>query len=51
MSITRSEVIQRAATVWPLGHVPYSQMTAAIPAGGRTAPATHRCAWTCPSPD
>jgi hypothetical protein len=25
MSITRTEVIQRAATLWPLGHVPYSQ--------------------------
>jgi hypothetical protein len=25
MSITRAEVIQRAATLWPLGHVPYSQ--------------------------
>jgi hypothetical protein len=35
MSITRSEVIQRAATVWPLGHVPYSQMTVRNP-GWRT---------------
>ena len=35
MSITRSEVIQRAATIWPLGHVPYSQMTVRNP-GWRT---------------
>jgi hypothetical protein len=35
MSITRSEVIRRAATVWPLGHVPYSQMTVRNP-GWRT---------------
>jgi hypothetical protein len=35
VSITRSEVIQRAATIWPLGHVPYSQMTVRNP-GWRT---------------
>jgi len=35
MSITRSEVMRRAATVWPLGHVPYSQMTVRNP-GWRT---------------
>jgi hypothetical protein len=35
MSITRDEVIRRAATVWPLGHVPYSQTTIRNP-GWRT---------------
>jgi hypothetical protein len=25
VTLTRSEVIHRAATIWPLGHVPYSQ--------------------------
>jgi hypothetical protein len=35
MSITRSEVMRRAATVWPLGHVPYSQMAVRNP-GWRT---------------
>jgi hypothetical protein len=33
--ITRDEVIERAATVWPLGHVPYSQTTVRNP-GWRT---------------
>jgi hypothetical protein len=35
MSITRSEVMRRAATIWPLGHVPYSQMAVRNP-GWRT---------------
>ena len=35
MSITRTEVIRRAATIWPLGHVPYSQMAVRNP-GYRT---------------
>ena len=35
MPISRSEVIKRAATIWPLGHVPYSQMTVRNP-GWRT---------------
>jgi hypothetical protein len=35
MSITRNEVIRRAATIWPLGHVPYSQTTVRNP-GWRT---------------
>jgi hypothetical protein len=34
MSITRDEVIRRAATVWPLGHVPYSQTTVRNPGTG-----------------
>lgn len=35
MSITRSEVIRRAATIWPLGHVTYSQTAVRNP-GWRT---------------
>jgi hypothetical protein len=35
MSITRTEVIRRAANIWPLGHVPYSQMAVRNP-GYRT---------------
>jgi hypothetical protein len=35
MSITRREVIERAAIIWPLGHVPYSQ-TAVRDPGWRT---------------
>ena len=31
MPITRSEFIERAATIWPLGHVPYSRMTVRNP--------------------
>jgi hypothetical protein len=35
MTISRSEVIRRAATIWPLGQVPYSQTTIRNP-GYRT---------------
>ncbi|HEX3959812.1 MAG TPA: hypothetical protein VHZ03_24795 [Trebonia sp.] len=35
MTITRREVIQRAAAIWPLGDVPYSQATVRNP-GWRT---------------
>jgi hypothetical protein len=35
VTITRREIIQRAATIWPLGDVPYSQTTVRDP-GWRT---------------